>query len=96
MTIAIVVIVAVTVVLSTALIASAISLRPTTPCLFDGSIVFTREGRYDGGKCTGKPENVYVSWGGPTQPLHGTRVCNGHVSHLMDVADQLTREFLPL
>lgn len=96
MIIAIVVIVAVTVTLSTALIAAAISTRPTTPCLFDGSIVFTREGRYDGGKCSGKPENVYVSWGGSTQKLHGTRVCNAHTPKLMDVADQLTRESLPL
>lgn len=89
---AIVIVAAVTVVLSTALVSAAISVRPTTPCLFDGSVVFTRAGRYDGGKCTGKPENVYVSATGATQKLHGTRVCNGHMSHLMDVADQLVRE----
>lgn len=96
MVIVIVIVAAVTVVLSTALIAAAISVRPSTPCLFDGSIVYTQEGRYDGGNCTGKPENVYVSWGGPTQKLHEVRVCNGHLSKLMDVADQLIRESAPL
>ena len=91
--IAVAVIAAVTVVLSTMFVCAAISsTRQSTPCLFNGSIVFTRVGRYDGGKCTGKADNVYVSATGATQKLHGTRSCNGHLSHLMDVADQLVRE----
>lgn len=94
--IAIAVIAAVAVVLSTALVSAAISVRPTTPCLFDGSIVYTQDNRLDGGKCTGKPDNVFTSWGGPTQRLHGVRVCNGHTSKLFDLADTLVRESHPL
>jgi hypothetical protein len=86
------VIAAVTVVLSTALVAAAISVRPTTPCLFSQTIVFTRDGRYDGGKCTGPAENLYLSSRNATRGLDGVRVCNGHTPKLFDVADQLVRE----
>jgi hypothetical protein len=92
MTLTIVIIAAVTVLFSTALIASGISTRPTTPCLFDKQIVTTGITRLDGGRCSGKPENVYVSAGGPTEKLHGVRVCNGHVRHLLDLVDAVARE----
>lgn len=93
MVIAVAVIAAVSVVLTIGLVAAISTTRQPMPCLLGGSIVYTRDRRYDGGKCTGKADNLYVSTIGPTQKLHGTRVCNGHLSRLMDVADQLTREF---
>lgn len=92
MTLVIVIIAAVTTLLSTMFLAAAISNRPAQKCLFDKRIVFTAASRYDGEACIGKPENVYVSQGGPTEKLHDVRVCNGHVPLLMDVANQLIRE----
>lgn len=92
MTLAIVIVAAVTSILITGLIVGGISVRPTTQCLFDSTVVYTLEGRFQGEKCSGKPENVYVTYGSVTDHLNGTRVCNGHVKLLQDVIDQLVRE----
>lgn len=92
MVIAIVIVAAVTSILITRLVAAGISVRPTTPCLFDSTVVYTLEGRFQGEKCSGKPDNVYVTYGAVTDHLNGTRVCNGHVKLLQDVIDQLARE----
>lgn len=91
---AILIVAPITLLVMTVLICTAITIRPATPCLFDMTIVYTKEGRYDGGKCSGKPENLYLSNGVATEKLDGTRVCNGHVKYLQDVADQLDREWL--
>jgi hypothetical protein len=90
------VIAAVTVLLCTLLVCAAISIRPTTPCLFSNTDVYVGESVTRGGRCTGKADNVYMTWGGPTDHLNDVRACNGHVGQLLSVADALVRESLPL
>lgn len=92
MVLAIVIIAAVTSIICTALLAAGLSTRPDRPCLFDHTAVYTGASRYDGGKCSGKPDNVYASLRTATSSLDGVRVCNGHVKLLLDVSDQLVRE----
>lgn len=88
----IVIIAAITSIICTGLLAAGISTRGNRPCLFDHTVVYTDASRYDGGKCSGRPDNVYASLRVATSSLDGARVCDGHVRLLQDVADQLVRE----
>lgn len=90
------IIAAVTTLLCTLIVCAAISGRAATPCLFNQADVLTRESRITGGKCSGKADNVYMSWGGPTKMLHDARACNAHTGALLDLADILSRESAPL
>jgi hypothetical protein len=80
---------ALTVLLCTALVCSAITLRPKTPCMFQRTYVYvggTRIG--DGHPCTGRADNVYLS----TSPLNDRRVCDRHVGHLLDAVIALAKQ----
>lgn len=92
MTLAIVIIAAITIVIVAALIAAAItSTRPPTPCLFDKTVVLFGERRYGDSYCSGKVDNIYFGVGSAKQ-LDDRRVCDGHVKDLMDLADALENQ----
>lgn len=83
---------AVTSLLVAIIISAAIMGRQPQPCLLHNAVVFAGESRIEGGTCSGKPENLYLSTSPATRTLDGMRACNGHLLHLQGVADALTKE----
>lgn len=91
---AIVIIVCVTALLIAALVCSAITIRPVTPCRFDHTIAIVGEARIgDGGPCSkGKADNVYWSSDIRVVELNDSRVCDRHQGFMLDLADALKKE----
>jgi hypothetical protein len=92
MTAIITIVATVTLLLITALICATIQARPATPCLLQDSVLYVGESRFQGGTCSGKAENLYVSARPATAKLDGMRACNAHMIQLQGAADALVRE----
>lgn len=93
MVITIAIIAAVTSLLITLMVCSALTVRPKTPCMFQAAFVYVGEARIgDGHRCTGKVDNIYMSADPARSRLNDWRVCDRHVGHLLDVSDQLAKQ----
>lgn len=89
----IVLVAAVTALLMTILICTAIMGRTPQPCFLAGvHALYVGEYRVEAGSCVGKPENIFLSSSPATATLDQLRACNGHVMRMQDIADALVRQ----
>lgn len=97
MTLTIVIIAAVTVVLVAALVCSAITIRPKTPCWFDHTIAIVGEYRIgDGSACGGNVDNMYRSALPVLASINGARSCDRHARFLLEMSDAMVKQSSPL